>query len=242
MIDQKDPTIERYLNGDYAEKNPDWDSADAIWKASKVKQILASYGSQPSSLVEIGCGSGAVLAALRDHYPKAKLAGYDISPDAQRFWNTYKALGIHFELADYLTLDEDIADVVLILDVLEHLGNPWSFLAQLRDRVNLVVVHFPLDLSVLSVIREKPLLHVRDKVGHLHYFTRNLALALMEDSGFEVLEASYTGAGFNGPTASLKTRIAGWVRGILSMINRDLSARILGGETLMVIARPRAEK
>lgn len=31
----EDRVARRYLTGDYAEKNPDWDSADSPWKADR---------------------------------------------------------------------------------------------------------------------------------------------------------------------------------------------------------------
>lgn len=237
---QQDPTLDRYLNGDYAQKNPDWDSADASWKADKLHQLLAAHGCLPSSVVEIGCGSGAILAALRRYYPQVSLAGFDIAPEASRFWSDASVRGIRFELADYLSLDEPVPDLILVLDVLEHLGNPWEFLARLRNRSKLVAIHFPLDLSAVSVLRESPLLQVRDKVGHLHYFTRGLALSLLEESGFEIVEARYTGAALDAPQRSFKTRVAEWARRLAYAVDRDFGARLLGGETLMVLARPRS--
>jgi len=237
---QRDPTLDRYLNGDYAQKNPDWDSADASWKADKLHQLLAAHDCLPSSIAEIGCGSGAILAALRRYYPQVSLAGFDIAPEASRFWSDASVRGIRFELADYLSLDEPVPDLILVLDVLEHLGNPWEFLARLRHRSKLVAIHFPLDLSAVSVLRESPLLQVRDKVGHLHYFTRGLALSLLEESGFEIVEARYTGAALDAPQRSFKTRVAGWARRLAYAVDRDFGARLLGGETLMVLARPRS--
>mgnify|MGYP001167512517 FL=1 len=237
---QPDPTLDRYLNGDYAQKNPDWDSADASWKADKLHQLLAAHDCLPSSIVEIGCGSGAILAALRGYYPQVSLAGFDIAPETSRFWSDASVRGIRFELADYLSLDEPVPDLILVLDVLEHLGNPWEFLARLRHRSKLVAIHFPLDLSAVSVLRERPLLQVRDKVGHLHYFTRGLALSLLEESGFEIVEARYTGAALDAPQRSFKTRVAGWARRLAYAVDRDFGARLLGGETLMVLARPRS--
>jgi hypothetical protein len=177
---------------------------------------------------------------LRGYYPKASLAGFDIAPEASRFWSDASVRGIRFELADYLSLDEPVPDLILVLDVLEHLGNPWEFLARLRHRSKLVAIHFPLDLSAVSVLRESPLLQVRDKVGHLHYFTRGLALSLLEESGFEIVEARYTGAALDAPQRSFKTRVAGWARRLAYAVDRDFGARLLGGETLMVLARPRS--
>jgi SAM-dependent methyltransferase len=239
MTTRQDPTLARYLNGDYAQKNPDWDSADAGWKAKKIAQLLADHECRPSSIVEIGCGSGAVLVAMREYFSQATFAGFDIAPGATGFWTEADKSGIRFELADYLALEEPIPDLILVLDVLEHLGNPWEFLANLRDRAKLVAIHFPLDLSAISVLRERPLLQVRDKVGHLHYFTRGLALSLLHESGFEIIEARYTGAGMNAPKRSFKTKAAGLVRRLAYAIERDFGARLLGGETLMVLARPR---
>ena len=236
-----DPTLARYLNGDYAEKNPDWDSADAPWKACKVSQILRDNGCRPASLVEIGCGSGAVLASLRATFPDTAMAGFDISPDVQRFWQQHSTEGIRFFLGDYLDMDEPVPDVVLVLDVLEHLGNPWEFLARLRDRCKLIVFHIPLDLSAASVLREAPLLRVREKVGHLHYFTKGLALALLRESGFEVIEARYTNAALDAPQRTAITRMVGLLRRLAYALDRDFGARLLGGETLMVLARPRKD-
>lgn len=240
MSERQDPTLDRYLSGDYAQKNPDWDSADAVWKAKKVFELIADHECQPSSIVEIGCGSGAVLLALREYFPQATLAGFDIAPGATRFWTEAARSGIRLELADYLALEEPTPDLILVLDVLEHLGNPWEFLMRLRNRAKLVAIHFPLDLSAISVLREHPLLKVRDKVGHLHYFTRGLALSLLHESGFEIIESRYTGATLGAPQRSLRTRVAGIVRRVAYAINRDLGARLLGGETLMVLARPRS--
>lgn len=240
MNSRKDPTQDRYLNGDYSKKNPDWDSADADWKASKLTQLLTDHGCSPETIVEIGCGSGAVLAALRKYFPKSLMTGFDIAPEAQRFWKQNSTSGIHFVLGDYFTTTRPAPDLVLLLDVLEHLGNPWELLVRLRSNVKLLAVHFPLDLSALSVLRESPLLRVRDKVGHLHYFTRGLALELLEECGFYVIESRYTGASLNAPQRSVKTRFAEWVRRAVYMFNKDLGVRLLGGETLMVLARPKS--
>lgn len=155
-------------------------------------------------------------------------------------WARHTGTGIQFRLGDYFEDRTEIPDLILLLDVLEHLGDPFEFLARLRPLSRNVVLHFPLDLSAVSVLRESPLLHVRDKVGHLHYFTKGLALALLDECGFDVVEARYTGAAFNAPQRGMKTRIFGGLRKLVGLVHRDFAARLLGGETLMVLARPRS--
>ena len=240
MKTNQDPTLNRYLTSDYLQKNPEWDFADTGWKAEKVYKILVKNKQNPSSIVEIGCGSGGVLLSLKKFFPKASLTGFDIAPGAKRFWKKAIKAGIRLELADYFSLKEPIPDLILLLDVLEHIANPWSFLTNLHSRSKYIIVHFPLDLSAMSVIREHPLMKVRDKVGHLHFFTRRLAISLLVECGYEVIESCYTKASLTAPQRSLKTKIAGTIRRILFSINHDFGARLLGGETLIVLAHPKS--
>jgi len=227
----------RYTSGAYAEKNPDWDSGDSPWKALQVCAILQAHGIRPSSIAEVGCGAGGVLAELRRHYPAASLAGYDIAGGLPELWKKHRDSGISFILGSFVDQTECRPELVLVLDVIEHVGNPFEFLDRLRGCAQYAVFHFPLDLSAISVLREKPLLHVRSKVGHLHYFTRGLALAMLEECGFEVIEARYTGAGVSAPNLSLKTRVAGVFRRAARLVLGDAGVRLAGGETLIVLAR-----
>jgi len=232
------PVEQRYLGSDYAEKNPSWDIEDAPWKALQVRRILDRHGVVPRQITEVGCGAGGVLAELRRHYPDAELRGYDIAPQAAKFWRDHHSANIELEVGDFLEINRDRCDVVLVLDVIEHLPDPHAFLTRLRGHADLFVFHIPLDLSAASVLRETPLLYVRDKAGHIHYYTRRLALALLAECGFEVVGWRYTGAAFSAPQRTWRTRLAAFARRVVYALSRDLGARLLGGETLIVLARP----
>jgi len=230
------PISARYLSTEYLRQNPSWDSEDSPWKAGKVCELLETHGLVPQSIVDVGCGAGVVLTELRRSYPSARISGYDIAPDAERFWEAARASGIELTIGDFTTASTPPSDLLMALDVLEHLQDPFAFLETIRGRASHYVFHFPLDLSAASVLRETPLLQVRSKVGHVHYYTRGLAVALLEDCGYRIIEARYTGAAFNAPQPGWKTRIARLPRRLIFAINRDWGARLLGGETLMVLA------
>ena len=232
-----DTVSQRYLDGSYAESNPTWDSEDSPWKAGQVVRLLHRNRLAPQRLVEVGCGAGGVLATLRSAFPDTELHGFDIAPDAARLWPVHAAQHIHFNTGDFLQSVTPHFETLLLLDVLEHLANPFDFLVSLRGRADYFVFHIPLDLSVFSVLRETPLLYVRDKVGHIHYFTKGLALTLLKECGYQVIDWFYTGASLNGPRPGWKTRLAGWPRRLAYFVNKDLGVRLLGGETLMVLAR-----
>lgn len=229
---------DRYLTDDYVSKNPSWDMEDSPWKASLVARVLDENNILPTSICEVGCGAGVILAELREHYPDAELSGYDISPAAARFWLAHESKGISFTVGDFLTLNQRTYDVILVLDVLEHVRDPLDFLTGLRDSGHYFIFHIPLDLSAVSIVREQPLLTVRRKVGHIHYFTKNLALSMLRESGYRVRIWRYTGAAFTAPRRSWKTRLAMVPRRLAQQVNRDLAVRVLGGETIIVLAEP----
>lgn len=230
---------ESYESGDYLAKNPTWDEEDSEWKASQVLKIFARNHLAPKSIVEVGCGAGGILASLHDAMPKVELTGYEIAHDASRFWEKHRSKGITFKVQDFLETQEAHFDVLLLLDVIEHVPNPFEFLSALRGRASYFVFHIPLDLSAISVARESPLLLVRQKVGHIHYFTKGLALSLIQESGFEVLDSCYTGAAFTAPKISWKGWLARLPRLFIFGINRDLGVRLVGGDTLLVLAKAR---
>ena len=233
----KKKPYEIYESGDYLASNPTWDLEDSPWKASKVLSILKKHNIKPKTICEIGCGAGGVLGAIQDELTHTKLTGFDIAPDAEKFWKELRDSGIDLNVGDFFKLSKKSYEAVLLLDVLEHVANPHQFLMDIKHRAEYLVIHFPLDLSALSVLREKPLLYVRNKVGHIHYFTKGLAIELLKECGYEVIDFQYTGATFSAPQRGIKTKLFSWFRRLIYSINKDMGVRLLGGETLIVLSK-----
>lgn len=234
-------TEKRYLTSDYLAENPSWDSEDSPWKAKKVADILRSNNLSPSSICEVGCGAGGVLASLRANFPDIRLVGFDIAPDASCFWTKHAHAKIDFHGKDFLEFNQEHYQLILVLDVIEHVSDPSEFLARLRNHADYFVFHVPLDLSAVSVLREEPLLHVRRKVGHIHYYTKGLILTLLQECNYKILDWCYTGVAITGPRRSWKTKLALLPRLLAYAMNKNVGVRLLGGETLMVLAKPGAK-
>jgi SAM-dependent methyltransferase len=229
----------RYLDGTYLSHNPSWDCGDSLWKANLVVDLLSDCKAPINSIVEVGCGSGYVLSHLRHLFPDTSLDGYDISPQAASFWSLHEAVGgprIKFTLADFHAVNTRVFDVLLMLDVFEHVRDPMTFLEQSRNHARFFVFHIPLDLSAQSVLRSAPLLRARRKVGHLHSYTKDLALELLFDCGYNVLKWRYSGACKSSASLGIVAKLLNLLRKSLSFVSADFSARLLGGETLIVLA------
>ena len=200
--------------------------------------MLKEYKIQPETICELGCGAGDVLRFLKASYPNSGLYGYDISPHAATFWINSQGEGdnIFFTLGDFHQINTLSYDILMMLDVFEHVYNPFSFLEKTRKYAKKFIFHIPLDLSAFSVARKMPLLNAHRNVGHLHFYTKDLALEILRDAGYKIIDWRYTGASLNSSERSWKTKIASIPRRLLWRINRDMGVRLLGGETLLVLA------
>jgi hypothetical protein len=125
--------------------------------------------------------------------PATRFSGFDISPQAISLARPKEAPNLKFSKLDVLRDSNEVFDLVLVLDVFEHVPDYLSFLNQLRARGRHFVFHIPLDLHAQSVLRKsRYMLAMRREFGHLHYFTLETALATLIDSGYAVDDHVYT--------------------------------------------------
>jgi hypothetical protein len=227
-----------YKDGRYLELNPTWHVEDSPWKAKQVFEMIRRNDLQPNSICEIGCGAGEILNQL--HFllsGPVSFTGYEVSPQAFHLSKAKEKERLHFHLGDLLLQDEAYFDIVLAIDVFEHVEDYFGFLRRLRRKGRLKIFHIPLDLSVQSVFRGSPILRQRRSVGHIHYFTRETALAALVDTGYEILDHFYTSHCIDLPARSFKNSLAKVPRKIVFQLHQDLAVRILGGFSLMVLAQ-----
>lgn len=228
---------DQYVNGDWLAKNPDWGEQDAVWKATQVSKLLGDHGLRPASICDVGCGTGGVLDALGDLLPGApELIGYEISPDALALASEERHRRVTLVNAPISEATREF-DVVMALDVFEHVPDYLGFLEELRTHGRYFVFHIPLDMNVKLVLKGGPL-RARAALGHLHYFTRETALATLTDSGYRILDERFTRpsielAGRAGVSRALRLpRIIGM------KLSPVMTARLAGGFPLLVLAEP----
>ncbi|TMM46588.1 class I SAM-dependent methyltransferase [Qipengyuania marisflavi] len=229
-----------YQSGEYLENNPEWHAEDAPLKAQWVTSILKQHGVEPKSIVEIGCGVGELLRRVSTEFPAAKVDGYEISAQAYPVAKEREQGALAYHFGDYLELAEngkvERPDVAMAIDVFEHVEDYIGFLKRMRPLAEWKLFHIPLDLSVQAMLRGATL-NTREKLGHLHYFEKKTALATLEDCGYEVVGWNYTHGSEQQPRTSFNKRIMKFPRRIMRMISPDLSVRVLGGSSLMVLTK-----
>jgi hypothetical protein len=225
-----------YETGDYLARNPDWHAADAPFKAQWIADILDRNEVSPQHIVEVGSGSGEILVRLANRYPNAQIKGYDISPQAYAIASPKATERLTFHHADFLSADAPAPDVLMAIDVFEHVEDYMAFLKEMRPLAPLKIFHIPLDLSVQAMLRGKSFLAARQQIGHLHYFFRDTALATLIDCGYDVIDWNYTHGAEVLPNRALRTRFLNVPRRIIRYIDEDFAVRLMGGSSMMVLA------
>src|SRR5450432_2768970 len=221
-----------YQTGEYVERNPTYHIEDSAWKAGEIMKMIGKHALTPHSVCEVGCGAGEVLRQLQLKLPPATaFFGYEISPQAFALCETRQNDHLHFYCSDLLANKTARFDLLLCVDVFEHVENYLGFLRELRGKATQTIFHIPLDLSAQWVWRSGPIMRERQQGGHLHYFTKETALATLADCGYEVRDWFYTAGAIANPR-SVKAKLASWPRRLFSKVNQDLVVRVLGGYSL----------
>ena len=188
---------------------PETAAANAAYYRHERYDVKLLLPARARRILDVGCGEGTTLAWLKGHYPTAVTVGLEGNPSLR------SRLAINTDVAHIVDLNEDIPDVgepdlILCLDVLEHLIAPERVLALLVGILapgGTIIVSLP-NVAHLSV--SLPLvLHgefryrdagILDRT-HLRFFVKRSALELLNRAGLVVKHGLRLG--FDGPKSRL---------------------------------------
>jgi hypothetical protein len=233
---------EMYTSGEYLKNNPSWDGEDAVWKSAQLYDLLRKHNlTHKKSVSEVGCGGGEILLNIsRSLDDDAKFMGYDISPQAIEMANenlskqNQEKGKFTFKL---MSIPDEKSDILICADVFEHISDEFNFLIDIKAFGEYKIFNIPLDLSVQSIIRENVILTQRKRVGHINYYTKELALATLRDTGYHVMDSGYGSWYKHYPADSIVTKVVNVLRDIWMPIDSDSCVKWLGGSSLLVLAK-----
>jgi SAM-dependent methyltransferase len=168
-------------------------------------------------VLDVGCGTGATAAWLKTLFPTAYTVGLEGNAAL------LPILGRNVDEPHIVDLNQPIPDVgapdlVLLLDVLEHLLNPERLLVDLVDAMAedaTMIISLP-NVAHLSVAARLFFLGrfdykdagILDRT-HLRFFYKDSAFSLVQSAGLEIRDVLRIGA--EGPGAGRRWRALNWL-------------------------------
>jgi SAM-dependent methyltransferase len=139
------------------------------------------------SVVEIGCGDGALLAELSSRGFGGSLAGFDISAAAVelargRAVPRVASLGV-FDGAR-LPVADGAFDLGVLSHVLEHVTEPGALLREAARACRALIVEVPLEQNVSGARAAKRA--SSEEIGHVQALDRAAVQSLVEAAGLRV--------------------------------------------------------
>ena len=177
---------------------------DHYWWYQALRQHVADSiqpGAAKFSVLDAGCGSGGMLAVLREKFPQAELTGVDKSEHAINLCRD-RNTGARLLQAgvNELPFAADEFDVVLSLDVWITAGVDDALAAHETYRVLRPGGKFILNLAAFDFLKGAH----DEAVGAVRRYTRPKVRALLEGSGLTVERLTYWNATLTPPIAVVR--------------------------------------
>ncbi len=161
---------------------------------------IASFITEPPALVlDVGCGGGATGKLIKEKFPGARVVGIESNPQAADHARAYLddvICGDLYEIPFSTRLGRAPVDLVLLLDVLEHLFDPWRALQRIHSWLT------PGTRVLASIPNVRNLKTLDDLAGgrwryeangvlditHVRFFTKASLRELFEDTGYDIFD------------------------------------------------------
>jgi 2-polyprenyl-3-methyl-5-hydroxy-6-metoxy-1,4-benzoquinol methylase len=178
-----------------AEVSGDHDAKRAMWVpvVDRVVGLLGGYRSVVNQearpiWLDVGCGEGALVMTAGDYGFSA--IGLDTQVDTV---TRIRELGFNAMQHDFMTLKvEVVLDVLSMMDVLEYIPYPREALhkaAQILRPGGVIVISMPdVTSSSWKIMDAANVNPYWQGIERYHIFSRERIVALLKDSGFEVVD------------------------------------------------------
>ncbi len=177
--------LNAHYEGVFDETERRWRQIGAIDKAEHVRNLLGGRVSEVGSVLEVGCGTGDVIARIADLGIGRSFTGVDVTdPDLNNQENQRANLTYVMQTGPSLPFADRSYDLVLASHVLEHVEDERPFLRELaRVSRRFVYVEVPCELHVRSSVRS---LQRTLDIGHINSYTPESFGLTLATSGLTV--------------------------------------------------------
>jgi SAM-dependent methyltransferase len=175
-----------YAPGVDGEKYGQWRELGALGKADHVVELSRAIGrAHPATVLEVGCGDGAVVAELGRRGFGRRRVGLEISSSAVALARGRPEIaevavfdGVHIPAPD------GAYDLAFATHVLEHVPSPQPLVREMMRAARAIIIEVPLEANLSA--RRPAARAASEAVGHVQRFDRNQVRRLITDAGWQI--------------------------------------------------------
>jgi SAM-dependent methyltransferase len=199
------PHNEHY-EGAYSSTEIEWRRLGARDKSENIIGVLGN--ATVDSVLEVGCGTAAVLSDLAAHNIGKQHVGVDVTDPFEHLDDTAKHLDLRIYDGRHLPFADNSFDLVFASHVVEHVPDPRGFIKELR-RVSrhLVYVEVPCEMTVRT---SRASIQEALKIGHVNAYTPEYFMVLLQSADCTVIEMRIFDHS-RAVTNFGKSRLKGWL-------------------------------
>lgn len=168
----------------------------------RLRRLLHNLKSLPADakILEVGCGAGSFIRAIKESHPDLDCYGTDLSQSAINQANKLNN-NISFSVCgdNYFPYPNSHFDFIFFTDVLEHVNWPENFLVEIKRVLKdngVLFLFIPCEKDVFSIWKYLNILGLKKDLtkkfaGHINYYSRKEVINLLDRVGFNVLDKTY---------------------------------------------------
>lgn len=168
----------------------------------EVVQMVLQHGIRAARILELGCAAGATAKQFKSALSPERYVGLEMEPEvaeqARAHLSEVHVVDLNATAPEALGLAKESFDLLLALDVLEHLYNPWDVLADYSELLapgGHAVLSIPNVANVAVIQQLAQGKWQYESAGlldatHIRFFTRESIGQLVTGAGLNLLHVS----------------------------------------------------
>ena len=171
--------------------------------AFRLSVALQSLQNLPTGakILEVGCGAGQFIRAIKQHLPTSDCYGFDVSSTAiASAKNSDSSVDYIVGPADHWPLSDNFFDAVVIFDVLEHVESVEQTLSEIRRVLKtegLIYAFIPCEgdyLSLWHYLQFSKYFNILTTkyAGHINRYSRAVWRKIFTNAQFEIINTKYS--------------------------------------------------
>jgi ubiquinone/menaquinone biosynthesis C-methylase UbiE len=166
----------------------------------RLKYCLEALRDVHGNVLEVGCGAGAFVRAIKSYRDDLLLTGVDVDSDAiahaKNIDHTNKYLTAD---AHELPFPKDSFNAVIAIDVLEHLHDPLKAILEIKrilKKGGILYLSVPLEGSLWTIHGLSSRIGFRPKyiyASHIQQYSNHDIVKLLEQAGYKNVHFKYSG-------------------------------------------------